>query len=158
MSASQVGLLIALEMVAAIACYVPASWLADRWGKHPFVIATFVFFTLFPIALSFSHGFTSLAIAFTIRGLKEFGEPARKALIITYAAENAKGQAVGAYYLIRDAVVTSGAFLGAGLWKLGPQYNFWGAALIGAAGTIVYSATKRALLERAQPPAYIGSS
>lgn len=142
-TASQVGVLIALEMIAAIACYVPASWLADRWGKHPFVIATFVFFTLFPIALSFAHGFNSLAVAFIIRGLKEFGEPARKALILTYADGKAKGQAVGAYYLIRDTAVTSGAFLGAGLWKLGPQYNFWCAALIGVAGTTAYALNAR---------------
>jgi predicted MFS family arabinose efflux permease len=137
-TAAQMGILIAIEMAAAIACYLPSSWLADRYGKEPFVIATFVFFTLFPIALSFSHSFATLAVAFAIRGLKEFGDPARKALILHYAAEGSKGQAVGAYYLLRDIVVTAGAFLGAWLWKLGPQYNFWGAALIGAVGTLVY--------------------
>ena len=121
MTASQVGLLIAIEMIAAIACYVPASWLADRYGKEPFVLATFLIFTLFPVLLSLSHGFPTLALAFAVRGLKEFGEPARKALILGYAAEGAKGQAVGAYYLIRDTVVTAGAFLGAVLWRIGPQ-------------------------------------
>jgi predicted MFS family arabinose efflux permease len=123
LSASQVGFLIAIEMAAAIACYIPASWLADRYGKEPFVIATFLIFSLFPIVLSFAHGFGMLAVAFAVRGLKEFGEPARKALILAYAAEGAKGQAVGAYYLIRDSVVSAGAFLGAVLWRIGPQYT-----------------------------------
>ena len=138
-TAAQVGFLIAIEMAAAIACYLPASWMADRYGKEPFVIATFAIFTLFPIVLSFSQGFGMLAVAFAIRGLKEFGEPARKALILRYAAAGAKGQAVGAYYLIRDSAVTAGAFLGAALWKAGPQYNFWGAAVAGAIGTVVYT-------------------
>jgi MFS family permease len=142
-TAVQVGLLIAIEMAAAVACYVPASWLADRYGKEPFVIATFVVFTLFPVVLSLAHGFGMLALAFAVRGLKEFGDPARKALILSYAAGGAKGQAVGAYYLIRDTAVTVGAFVGAALWKMGPQYNFWGAALAGAAGTVVYTLSAR---------------
>src|SRR5204862_3330420 len=94
---------------------------------------------IFPIVLSFSEGFGMLALAFAVRGLKEFGEPARKALILSYAAVGAKGQAVGAYYLIRDTAVTAGAFLGAALWKAGPQYNVWGAAVAGAIGTAVYT-------------------
>ncbi len=141
-SASAVGTLIAIEMIAAILCYVPASSLADRYGKEPFVIATFVIFTAFPIALSFASSFPMLAAAFAVRGLKEFGEPARKALILTYAAEGAKGQAVGAYYLVRDGVVSGAALLGAYLWKFGPQVNFWTAAAIGALGTILYVASR----------------
>ncbi|HET8547805.1 MAG TPA: MFS transporter [Bryobacteraceae bacterium] len=140
-SASAVGVLIGIEMVAAIACYVPTAWLADRYGKEPFIIATFIIFTAFPLALSFSTGFASLAVAFTIRGLKEFGEPARKALILTYAAPNARGTAVGAYYLIRDGVVSIGALAGAWLWNIAPQVNFWSAAALGACGTAFYVAT-----------------
>jgi predicted MFS family arabinose efflux permease len=84
-----------------------------------------------------------LAVAFAVRGPKEFGEPARKALILAYAAEDAKGQAVGAYYLIRDTVVSGGAFLGAVLWRIGPQYNFWSAAAVGIVGTAVYVLSAR---------------
>lgn len=138
MSASAVGVLIAIEMAAAIVCYVPACWLADRYGKEPFVVITFGIFTAFPIVLSLAHGFPMLAVAFVVRGLKEFGEPARKALILAYAAEGAKGQAVGAYYLVRDTVVSTAALLGAFLWNVGPEYNFWGAAAMGLAGTISY--------------------
>jgi len=40
-------------------------------------------------------------------------------------------------------VVSTGAILGAYLWKLGPGLNFLGAAAIGAAGTIFYIRTTR---------------
>ena len=147
-SASAVGILIAVETIAAITCYLPAAWLADRYGKEPFVVATFIIFTAFPIALSVSTGFSSLITAFAVRGLKEFGEPARKALILSYAAPNAKGQAVGAYYLIRDGVVSLAAVFGAYLWQINPQVNFWSAAAGGAAGTILYITTTQRLWSR----------
>jgi len=38
--------------------------------------------------------------------------------------------------LIRDCVVTTGSFLGAWLWHIGPRANFVGAALCGLLGTI----------------------
>jgi MFS family permease len=142
-SASEVGILIAVEMVAAIVCYLPASWLADRYGKEPFVVATFLIFTAFPITLALSSGFGSLVVAFAVRGLKEFGEPARKALILSYAAPTAPGRAVGAYYLIRDTVVSLAALLGAFLWAISPQVNFWAAAALGVSGTAVYILTGR---------------
>jgi MFS family permease len=142
-SATQVGVLIAVEMATAVACYVPVSHLADRYGKEPFVIATFVFFTLFPVALVMAKSFPLLVVAFVVRGLKEFGDPSRKALIVQYAPAEMRGRVIGAYYLIRDTVVAGGSFLGAALWKLGPEVNFWSAAALGAAGTVFYVATRR---------------
>ena len=50
---------------------------------------------------------------------------------------------IGAYYLVRDLVVSTGAILGAYLWKLGPALNFLGAAALGMAGTIFYVRTTR---------------
>ena len=38
---------------------------------------------------------------------------------------------IGAYYLVRDLIVSAGAILGAYLWKLGPALNFLGAAAFG---------------------------
>ena len=142
-SASQAGVLIAVEMIAATVCYVPASYLADRFGKVPFVVATFIFFTLFPLSLMIAHDFAWLIVAFAIKGLKEFGEPARKSLIISYAPADLRGQTIGAYYLVRDTVVTFGSFLGAWLWSLGPNVNFASAATLGVAGTVFYLATLR---------------
>src|SRR4029434_2830732 len=95
-----------------------------------------VFFTLFPISLLFAKNFAWLALAFVVRGLKEFGEPARKALIIAQAPPELRARTYGAYYLIRDCVVTTGSFLGAWLWSIGPRANFIGAAGCGALGPV----------------------
>jgi len=135
-TAQQFGYLVAFEMIAAMICYIPVAHLADKYGRRPFVLATFVFFTLFPITLMFAHSFGWLALAFVVRGFKEFGEPARKALIIGEATPELRARTYGAYYLIRDCVVTSGSFLGAWLWHLGPEVNFAGAAICGALGTV----------------------
>ena len=135
-SAQQFGYLVAFEMVTAMLCYLPVAHLADKYGRRPFVLITFVFFTFFPLTLLFANDFKWLAVAFVVRGLKEFGEPARKALIIGEAKPELRARTYGAYYLIRDCVVTTGSFLGAGLWSLGPRVNFLGAAMCGALGTI----------------------
>jgi len=137
-NATQFGLLTGIEMVTAMVCLIPVAYLSDKYGREPFIVATFIFFTLFPISMLFANGFGGLVVAFTIRGLKEFGETARKSLIIQLAPEPARGQTVGAYYLVRDCLATLAAFLGAALWQFSPQANFVGAAVVGAAGTSLY--------------------
>ena len=135
LSAQQFGYLVAFEMITAMICYIPVAHLADKYGRRTFVLATFIFFTLFPISLIWATNFGWLAFAFVVRGLKEFGEPARKALIIGEPAPELRARTYGAYYLIRDCVVTSGSFFGAWLWSISPQANFIGAAVCGALGT-----------------------
>src|SRR6266436_4367658 len=142
-SGRQVGVLTAVEMLAAILCIIPASHFADRYGREPFVIVTFIMFTLFPISLLVSRSFSALVVAFVIRGFKEFGDTSRKALIIGYSESQKRGQMIGAYYLVRDLIVSTGAILGAYLWTLGPALNFLGAAAFGAAGTVFYMKTIR---------------
>jgi MFS family permease len=142
-SGKQIGVLTAVEMATAMLCIIPAAHYADRRGREPFVVATFVMFTLFPISLLISRSFPALIIAFVIRGLKEFGETSRKALIIGYSDPDRRGQMVGAYYLVRDSIVSSGALIGAYLWNIGPGVNFVGAAALGLVGTIFYVKTVR---------------
>ena len=142
-SGRQVGILTTVEMLAATLCIIPASHFADRHGREPFVIVTFIMFTLFPISLLMSRSFSALVIAFAIRGLKEFGDTSRKAVIIGYCEEQRRGQMVGAYYLVRDLIVCPGAIVGAYLWKLGASLNFLGAAALGVVGTIFYVRTIR---------------
>ncbi|MBI1177807.1 MFS transporter [bacterium] len=134
-NAEQFGALVAIEMVTAMICYIPVAQLADKHGQRPFVLATFVFFTLFPVSLLWANSFGWLVFAFVVRGLKEFGEPARKALIIAQAAPNLRARTYGAYYLIRDCTVTAGSLVGAWLWSISPHANFIGAAVCGLAGT-----------------------
>src|SRR5206468_8230302 len=128
--------LVAIEMITAMLCYVPVAHLADKYGRRPFVLLTFVFFTLFPVTLLWANSFFWLAAAFVVRGLKEFGEPARKALIIAQATPELRSRTFGAYYLIRDCVVTTSSFLGAWLWIIKPRENFIVAELIGLSGTL----------------------
>lgn len=116
MTPLQFGLLTMIEMVTAVLVYVPVAYLADKSTKKPFVVMTYVFFTLFPLMLLVARSFWMMVIAFVIRGLKEFGEPTRKALIMDLAPDGRKAATFGVYYLVRDVIVSIAAFGGALLW------------------------------------------
>lgn len=132
------GILTAIEMVTAMLIYIPVAYLADKYSKKPFIVITFLFFSAFPLVLIFSHTMTALVIAFIIRGLKEFGEPTRKALIMDLAPEGKKAGIFGLYYLIRDVIVSVAAFSGAFLWQISPQVNFIAAFGFGLLGTFTF--------------------
>ncbi len=134
-SGVEFGFLTTLEMATAVLVYIPVAYFADRSGKKPFVLATFVFFTLFPLALMVSTSFWPLAAAFVLRGLKEFGEPTRKSLILDLSPEDRQAGMFGLYYLARDVVVSLAAFGGAFLWALRPELNLWAAFGFGVLGT-----------------------
>jgi MFS family permease len=138
-TAVQFGLLTVVEMATAVLVYIPVAWLADRGTKKPFVLTTFVFFTLFPLALLHSQSFGWLAFAFVLRGLKEFGEPTRKALIMDLSPDHCKAGMFGLYYLIRDAFVALAAFGGAFLWQISPQTNLVTAFVCGIIGTVGFA-------------------
>jgi MFS family permease len=135
-SPSQFGLANSVLMGTAILSYFPAAVLAERIEKKPFVVATFVFFTLFPVAVVLSSSFTHLLGAYVVGGLREVGEPARKALIVDLAALGARGKTVGLYYTIRGFVVAGAAAVGGALWTVRPSLTFYVAALLGVAGTL----------------------
>jgi len=132
------GLLTTIEMVTAMLVYIPVAYLADRGSKKPFVAITFGFFTLFPLVFMLADSFWMFAIAFVIRGLKEFGEPTRKALIMDLAPEGQKAGMFGLYYLLRDVVVSLAAFSAGFLWNISPQANFLTAFAFGLAGTLFF--------------------
>lgn len=135
----QFGILTTVEMATAVLIYLPVAYMADRTEKKPWVLTTFVFFTLFPVALMFSHSFWPLVGAFVLRGLKEFGEPTRKALILDLAPEGRKAAVFGLYYLMRDSVVAVAAFGGAFLWNVDPRLNLWTAFAFGVLGTLWFA-------------------
>ncbi|HVF72578.1 MAG TPA: MFS transporter [Chthoniobacterales bacterium] len=155
-SAKEIGVLTTIEVVVASACILPVSYFADKHGREPFVLITFGFFTLFPLALWFSDSFALLAVAFVIRGLKEFGDTSRKALIIGLCDPARRGQMIGAYYLVRDLLVSAGAFIGAWLWKIGSGANFLGATFFGLCGTAIYLLSSRAKPQREREPVQTG--
>jgi MFS family permease len=135
-SALEFGCLTSIEMGTALLVYIPVAYLADKSTKKPFVVATFGFFTLFPLMLLFSQSMTWLVFAFVLRGLKEFGEPTRKALIMDLTPEHRKAAMFGLYYLLRDVIVSVAAFGGAFLCQIGPTTNFLVAFACGVAGTL----------------------
>ncbi|HUE83348.1 MAG TPA: MFS transporter [Pyrinomonadaceae bacterium] len=140
-SAAQYGVLVAVQVTTSILVYLPASKIADRIGRKPFVIITFICFALFPLAVIISTGFGSLLLAFVIGGLREIGEPARKAMIVDFAEESLRGRSVGLYYLVRSISITPAAAIGGLLWRVSPELPFFVAGMIGIFGTCVFVAT-----------------
>jgi len=140
-SVARYGTLIAIQMVTSILVYIPAGKIADRVGRKPFVIATFLSFALFPLAIIVASNFILMVLAFVIGGLREIGEPARKAMIVDFAKENVRARSVGLYYLVRSLSITPAAAIGGLLWKITPQVPFVVAGVIGFIGTLVFAAT-----------------
>jgi MFS family permease len=140
-SAPQYGLLVSLQMTTSIVCYLPAARLADRIGRRPLVILTFLAFALFPVTVMLASSFAALVAAFTVGGLREIGEPARKALIVDLARPDVRARSIGLYYLVRSLSITPAALVGGILWRTDPVLPFLGAAGFGIAGTIVFALT-----------------
>jgi len=134
-SAFDFGILTVVEMVTAVLVYIPVAYFADKYYKKPFILITFIFFTAFPLVLYFSQSVAALVLAFIIRGLKEFGDPTRKSLIMDLAPEDAKAETFGTYYLLRDLVVSIAAISSAFLWNISPLTNFLTAFICGVIGT-----------------------
>jgi MFS family permease len=139
--APQFGILIAIQTMTSMIAYAPAARFADRFGRKPFVIATFAFFALFPVAVVLSRGFPSLCAAFVVGGLRELGEPARKAMIVDMVQPVVRARSIGLYYLMRSVAISPSAFVGGLLWKIAPAFPFAVAGAIGLVGTIVFAMT-----------------
>ncbi|MGZ6972272.1 MAG: MFS transporter, partial [Thermoanaerobaculia bacterium] len=133
----QFGLLTAVLMGTAILSYVPAAALAEGAEKKKFVVLTYFFFTLFPVAVVLSRSFRPLVLAYVVGGLREIGEPARKSLIVDLAEPLQRGRTVGLYYSIRGFAVAGAAAIGGALWTIRPEVTFAVAAGLGMLGTLV---------------------
>jgi MFS family permease len=140
-SVARYGTLIAIQMITSILVYIPAGKIADRVGRKPFVILTFLSFALFPLAVVAASSFGMLVLAFVIGGLREIGEPARKAMIVDFAEDNVRARSVGLYYLVRSLSITPAAAIGGLLWSVSPEVPFIVAGIIGLIGTLVFAAT-----------------
>jgi MFS family permease len=166
--ALEFGWLTAIEMGTSMLLYIPVAYFSDKAersaprapggggrtvpllgeGRKPFVLVTFGFFAIFPAILYFSHSTAMLVFAFFVRGLKEFGEPTRKALIVDLAVPEAKARTVGTYYFIRDVIVSLAAFGGGLLWKISPAANLWTAFAFGVIGTAYFGVWGRGVEEK----------
>ena len=137
------GLLIAVQMTTSIATYLASARFTERIGRKPFVVATFLMFALFPLAVVNAHSFAALVGAFVVGGLREIGEPSRKALIVDFAEASIRARVVGLYYLVRSVAIAPAAFIGAMLWQQRPSAPFLVASGIGIAGTALFALTVR---------------
>jgi MFS family permease len=135
------GVLIAVQAGTAILSYLPGARVADRVGRKPFVVATFVAFAAFPVAVVLARDFAGLIAAFVIGGLREIGEPARKAMIVDLVRPSLRGRSIGLYYLVRSVTIAPAAFVGGVLWNVAPALPFWIAGAIGLVGVVLFAAT-----------------
>jgi MFS family permease len=142
-SVARFGMLLAVLFLTTIVFYLPAAKAAERVGRRPFIIVTFCAFALYPLAIISANDFSMLVIAFIIGGLREIGEPARKAMIVDFAQPELRARSVGLYYLLRSLAITPAAAIGGLLWNVAPQTPFVVAGAIGVAGTFVFIITVR---------------
>ncbi|MCI0389784.1 MAG: MFS transporter [Acidobacteria bacterium] len=142
-SAPAYGMLYALQQTVSLVMYLPSGRLADLTGRRWLIALTFLFFALFPLAVQWAHGFTALVAAFVIGGLKEMGEPARKAFIVDFANPAERARAVGVYYTIRNLLIVPAGTIGGILWMHNPQAPLQVAGVIGMLGVAAFWITSR---------------
>jgi MFS family permease len=138
MSAAAFGWFVGIAMATSIAVYIPVARVADVRGRERWVSLTYAFFAAFPLVLGLSTSVWALGIAFVLMGLREIGEPPRKAMIVDLAREGRRSVDVGAYYLARGLTVFPASFVGGALWRLTPHATFVAAALVAACGLAVF--------------------
>ena len=147
------SLLLNIQAITNIVLYVVIGPLASREGlaKKPYIGLTFLFFALFPVSLILlgqTLGALGLAAAFVIGGLREIGEPARKAMVADLVPPDVRTQAIGLYWSVRSLAVMWASPVGAVLWVLGDRWRagfgpilaFGAAGAVGLIGVVVFFA------------------
>jgi predicted MFS family arabinose efflux permease len=133
------GVFLAVQHLTALLTYLPVGRLTRTVGLQPFIGVTFVFFALFPLTLALLPGGWWLALAFVVNGLRETGEPARKALITSLLQEEVRARGVGLYWGLRSFAICPASLAGAAVWYwLGPRALLYAAAGLGAVGAALY--------------------
>jgi MFS family permease len=138
MTPPQIAGLITLQHTVAMLTYLPIGRMTRVVGLQPFIGLTFIFFALFPLTLILvPDGW--IWLAFIVYGLREIGEPARKAMITTNMPEAIRARGVGLYWGLRAFAICSAALVGAWLWQvIGPQGLFIAAFGFGVVATVVF--------------------
>jgi hypothetical protein len=148
------GMLLAIMATTALITYVPmAKWIDRSQTPKPFIVLTLFLFSLFPISLvvlprlADQLGLPVLAgfvLAYVLNGLRELGEPARKALISGGFDKKIRARAIGLYWGIRSFAFCPAPLVAAFLWtRIGPELTFLIGGSIGLAGTAWFAFTQR---------------
>jgi predicted MFS family arabinose efflux permease len=134
----KVGLLMSLQNLVALLTYLPIGRMTRTVGLQPFIGVTFIFFALFPLVLGLVPT-EWMALAFVVNGLREIGEPARKALITSLLPEAVRARGIGLYWGIRAFGICWAALVGGVVWyHFGPERLLYLAFGIGVVGAGVY--------------------
>jgi MFS family permease len=135
----QAGVLFAVQNFTALLTYLPIGRMTRTVGLQPFVGVTFVFFALFPLVLALVPGGGWLYLAFIVYGLREIGEPARKALITSLMPPEVRARGVGLYWGLRSFALCTAPLVGAAVWFwFGPHVLLYLAFALGCIGTVVF--------------------
>jgi len=143
MSAAFFGTLIGIQMATSILLYIPIGYWSRGREPWPLVIATFIMFAMFPLALAQATTSLGLVVAFIVAGLREIGEPARKSLITSLVPVGRESAGVGHYYLWRGLSTVPAPFIGASLYSLWGAKSFYVAALVAGLGVVFALGLKR---------------
>jgi MFS family permease len=141
-TAFYVAVLLSVMNVTSLVLYLPIGHLASKPGaaKKPFIGLTFVFFSLFPLSLVLlgpGAGEWGLVAGFVIGGLREVGEPARKAMVTELAPAELRTQAIGVYWAVRSLAIMLAPLIGGLVWLwVGPDAVLWSAGAVGGLGTV----------------------
>ncbi len=134
-----VGILLGFQVTVSILSYLPAAVVAEKIGKKPVVIISFLCFSLYPILTIYSTTVPMLFVAYFIAGFREFGEPARKAMIVDRCNPDSRGENVGLYYTIRSLSIIPGSIVGAYIWVISPKLTGLIAMIIVLIGLLIFS-------------------
>jgi MFS family permease len=133
------GALKAVQNFTALLTYLPIGRLTQTVGLQPFIGVTFVFFALFPLVLALSPANEWLLVAFVVYGLREIGEPARKATITNLLPEEVRARGVGLYWGLRSFAICTASLAGAWIWAgYDAQTLLFAAFGFGCAGAAVF--------------------
>jgi MFS family permease len=151
-----IGVLFAVQSVTALLTYLPIGRMTAVVGLQPFIGLTFVFFALFPLTLAVVPDGWGLLLAFVVYGLREIGEPARKALITSLLPKAVRAEGVGLYWGLRSLAICWASLVGAFVWyAFGPEHLLYLAFAVGCLGTAVFYMLVR---ESAPQPVVVAGS
>ena len=93
--------------------------------------------------MQWAQATATLVAAFFIGGLKEMGEPARKAFIVDMANPAERARTVGVYYTVRNLLIVPAGTIGGILWTHNPQAPFQVAGAVGTQGVAAFWITSK---------------
>ncbi|MEF8854202.1 MAG: MFS transporter [Haloarculaceae archaeon] len=133
------GVLLAVEMVVALATMIPVARLAELTGLKPVVALGFVVYAVFPLLLVLAPPDPLvIGVVFAFSGLRFAGLPAHKALIVGPAEAGGGGRVTGTYYLVRNVIVIPSGIVGGALYGVSPTLAFGLATVVGLVGTALF--------------------